>query len=75
MHRPFAIAATAAHVGVPMEYAYLERHFGLMGEEWTVDVRSLARNFHGRTVETFRLALADGTKVEFHFDVTAFCRV
>jgi hypothetical protein len=74
LHRPFLIAANAAHVGVPMEYAHLQQHFGLMGTDWTVDLRSLATNFHGRTVETFRLALADGTKVEFHFDVTMFYR-
>jgi hypothetical protein len=74
LHRPVLICATAAHIGVPMEYAYLEKEFGGMGKHWTVDLRSLATNFHGRTVETFRLALADGTKVDFHFDVTSFFR-
>ena len=37
-----------------------------------VDMRSLATNLHGRKVETFRLTLADGSKIEFHFDVTPF---
>jgi hypothetical protein len=74
LHRPLFICATAANIGVPMEYAYLEEEFGVMGKDWTVDLRSLATNFHGRTVETFRLALADGTKVDFHFDVTSFFR-
>lgn len=73
-HRPVWICATAAHIGVPMEYAYLVEEFGVMGQDWTVNLRSLATNFHGRTVETFRLALADGTRVDFHFDVTSFFR-
>lgn len=58
-----------------MEYAYLQKQFGVMGKDWAIDLRSLATNFHGRTVETFRLTLADGRKVDFHFDVTSFFRL
>lgn len=72
LHRPVLISANSAHIGVPMEYAYLQGQFGHMGTDWTVDLRCLATNFHGRTVETFRLTLTDGTKVDFHFDVTLF---
>lgn len=72
LNHPFVISAHAANIGVPMEYAYLKQKFGLMGTDWKVDIRSLATNLHGRKVETFRLTLADGSKVEFHFDVTPF---
>lgn len=70
--RPVLICAATSHVGVPEEYSQLRRRFGTMGTDWTVDLRSLGQNGHGRTVESFRLSLKDGTKVDFHFDVTSF---
>lgn len=63
--------ATAMH-GVPAEYAWLARTFGAMEQDWKVDVRSLGRNSQGRTVETFRLRLTGGTRVDVHFDISAF---
>lgn len=72
VQRPVLICATTSHIGVPEEYSHLRRRFGAMGTDWTVDLRSLSTNSHGRTVESFRLSLKDGTKVDFHFDVTAF---
>lgn len=74
LQAPVLIAATSSHVGVPQEYAYLQGQFGRMGEDWTVDIRSLGLNDHGRTVESFRVTLRGGKKVDFHFDVTSFFR-
>ena len=37
-----------------------------------VDLRSLGRNGEGRTIETFRLRLRGGAKVDVHFDITSF---
>jgi hypothetical protein len=37
-----------------------------------VDLRSLSRNEQGRTIETFRLRLRTGAKIDVHFDITAF---
>lgn len=72
--RPFRLHATASNVGVPQEYAKLTQMFGEMGREWSVTKRSLAKNDHGRMIETFHLQLSDRTNVDFHFDVTTFHR-
>jgi hypothetical protein len=72
LQKPVVIAATSSHAGVPAEYAWLKRTFGEMGQDWKVDVRSLGRNEQGRTVETFRLTLKGGAKVDVHFDITSF---
>lgn len=74
LQTPVLIAARSSHVGVPQEYAHLQGRFGQMGKDWTVGIRSLGLNQHGRTVESFRLDLRDGKKVDFHFDVTSFYR-
>ncbi len=74
LQTPVLIAATSSHIGVPLEYAYLETQYGTMGRDWTVALRSLELNDHGRTVESFRLALSDGSTVDFYFDVTSFYR-
>lgn len=69
---PYSIAAKASSIGVPQEYAELTRRYGKLGSDWSVDIRSLSTNAAGRTVETFRLTLKGGARVEFHFDVTDF---
>jgi hypothetical protein len=70
--RPVLIDAQSSHVGVPLEYAQLRERFGTMGVDWSIDSRSRGLNTHGRTVESFRLSLKDGSKVDFHFDVSGF---
>ena len=69
---PVQIAATSAMAGVPAEYAWLAKTFGAMERDWKVDLRSLGRNSKGRTIETFRLRLTSGTKVDVHFDISNF---
>ena len=69
---PWEICAPTSAHGVPQEYAHLARRFGTLGRDWTVDVRSLAANARGHMVETFRITLQDGSRVEYHFDVSAF---
>ena len=70
--QPVVIAATTAMAGVPAEYAWLAKTFGTIERDWKVDVRALGRNSLGRTIETFRLRLTSGTKVDVHFDVSDF---
>lgn len=69
---PVMISATTSLVGVPAEYAWLQQRFGRRDKEWTVDIRSRGTDELGRTIETFRLTLRDGSKVDVHFDVTSF---
>ena len=69
---PVVIGASTAMHGVPAEYTWLAQTFGAMDKDWTVDLRSLGRNSQGRTIETFRLRLVSGTKVDVHFDISAF---
>ena len=66
------ITATTAMAGVPAEYAWLTRRFGTMGQDWTVELRSLGRNEAGSTIETFRLQLRGGARVDVHFDISSF---
>ena len=66
------IGATTSMVGVPAEYAWLKKRFGVQEQDWTVDLRSLGRNERGRTIETFRLRLKGGAKVDVHFDISSF---
>ena len=69
---PAVIAATTPMAGVPAEYAWLARRFGTLDVDWKVDLRSLGRNDAGRTIETFRLRLASGARLDVHFDITSF---
>ena len=69
---PAVIAATTPMAGVPAEYDWLARRFGTLDVDWKVDLRSLGRNGAGRTIETFRLQLASGAKLDVHFDITGF---
>ena len=70
--KPVVITAASAMAGVPAEYAWLAERFGTLERDWKVDLRSLGRNSHGRTIETFRLKLTGGNKVDVHFDITSF---
>lgn len=69
---PVLIAAKTAMAGVPAEYEWLKKRFGAMEQDWTVDVRSLERSEQGRTIETFRLRLKGGARLDVHFDITNF---
>ena len=69
---PIAIDATTSMAGVPAEYDWLKQRFGVMGQDWTVDLRSLGRNKRGRTIETFSIRLKGRTRVDVHFDITGF---
>lgn len=72
---PAVIAATTPMAGVPAEYGWLARRFGTLDRDWKVDLRSLGRNVSGRTIETFRLQLANGAKIDVHFDITSFHQI
>lgn len=69
---PIVISASTPMAGVPAEYAWLRQKFGPIEQEWSVDLRSLGRNSQGRTIETFRLRLKSGARIDIHFDITAF---
>lgn len=69
---PVVINATTPMAGVPAEYAWLRQKFGPIDEEWSVDVRSLGRNARGRTIETFRVRLKSGARIDVHFDISGF---
>jgi hypothetical protein len=43
-----------------------------MNQDWKVDLRSLGRNEAGGTIETFRLHLKGGARVDVHFDISSF---
>ena len=66
------INVTTSMAGVPAEYAWLKNRFGVQEQDWSVDLRSLGRNDQGRTIETFRLKLKGGAKIDVHFDITSF---
>lgn len=72
---PILIDAASSMAGVPAEYAWLKQKFGVMEVDWTVDLRSLGRDDHGRTIETFRLRTRGGARTDVHFDISGFHRL
>lgn len=69
---PVVIDASTPGAGVPAEYAWLAHRFGTLERDWKVDLRSLGRDSEGRTIETFRLRLKGGARIDVHFDISSF---
>lgn len=69
---PVVISAMTSAVGIPAEYAYIEKTFGKENEDWTLELRMHGKNPTGRVYEIFSLVLKDGRKVSVHFDITSF---
>jgi hypothetical protein len=66
------IHAQSSEMGIPGEYAYIEKRYGERGKDW-----DLVRRFHGRTedgraFETFNIRLINLEKVSIYFDITEF---
>lgn len=66
------ISVATPMAGVPVEYAWLTRNFGALGQNWKVDLRSLCRNEQGRTIEIFHFVFKGGAKTDVHVDITQF---
>lgn len=66
------INAATTSVGVPAEYAYIEKKYGKKGIEWDVSSRFHGEGDNGRAFETFIIKLKSGTEVSIHFDIESF---
>jgi hypothetical protein len=65
------INAISSHIGIPEEYAYLERVCGKTGVDYTlVEQRQIDKN--GREYDVLEIELKDGTVRSYWFDITSF---
>jgi hypothetical protein len=66
------ILATSSVVGIDEEYNWLNDRFGKEGVGWKTETRMHGETDDGRMFETFHIRLADGTRKQVVFDISAF---
>jgi hypothetical protein len=59
-------------MGIPGEYAYIEKRYGERSKDWEVVTRFHGHTSDGRAFETFNIRLQNGEKVSIYFDITEF---
>jgi hypothetical protein len=69
---PVVIHAKTSTMGIPAEYAYIEKRYGKQDEDWKVGLRFHGKSDKGRSFETFNIVLKNGQEVTIHFDITEF---
>lgn len=69
---PVVIHAKTSTMGIPAEYAYIEKMYGKQDEDWKVELRFHGNSDNGRSFETFNIMLRSGQAVTIHFDITEF---
>lgn len=65
------IEADSTAQGIPMEYAWLEEHFGERGRDWEFLMQALLQH-EERSYDRLDIRLADGTDKSVYFDITSF---
>ena len=66
------IRTTSSSIGVPAEYAWLEKQYGLRDSDWSINLRMHGPDATGRIHEKFRIKLTDGTEKTIYFDISSF---
>jgi hypothetical protein len=66
------IHAQSSEMGIPGEYAYIEKRYGERSKDWEVVTRFHGHTSDGRAFETFNIRLQNGEKVSIYFDITEF---
>ena len=66
------IHAKSTLIGVPAEYAWLEKHFGKRDVDWSIGFRSHGGSDNGKVFETYHINLVNGTTKTVVFDITSF---
>ncbi len=68
---PIVINHTTTARGVPAEYAYIRRHFGVQGTDWECGPQMLT-TLNRRMIDVILIKLPGGREREIHFDITNF---
>ena len=66
------IRTTSSSIGVPAEYAWLEKQYGLRDSDWSINLRMHGPDATGRIHEKFHIKLTDGTEKTIYFDISSF---
>lgn len=66
------INATSSSAGINAEYKWIESRYGTRDKDWTIEMRMHGRSDDGKSYETFRIKLADGTPKAIVFDISSF---
>ena len=66
------IHAKASVMGVPAEYAYVEKQYGEKGVDWILETQSNLEADDGRSMDCLEIKLRDGSKVALYFDISEF---
>ena len=69
---PVVIHAKTSAMGVPAEYAYVEKKYGKRDEAWKLKIQYLLKSNSGRDVDLLVVELQNGNEVKIHFDISEF---
>lgn len=69
---PVVIHAQTSSMGVPAEYAFVEKKYGKRDEAWKLKVQYLLKSDSGRDVDLLVIELPNGNEAKIHFDITEF---
>jgi hypothetical protein len=65
------VNATSERIGIPAEYAYLERVCGKRDVDYTLNRQTLIHK-NGREYDVLEIQLKNGSVRSFWFDITSF---
>ena len=66
------VPASTPRAGVDFEYRWLERHFGVRGEDWSVLGRTHGWADDGKAYEIFNVATKEGDERAISFEISSF---
>ena len=66
------IHAQSSEMGIPGEYAYLEKTYGERRKDWEIVTRFISHTDDGKAFEIFNIHLQNGKNVSIYFDITEF---
>jgi hypothetical protein len=65
------VGAANSMEGISAEYQYLSNKYGIRGQDWNLEMQSLAQD-KGKSFDVMMIVLKDGTKLSVYFDISEF---
>lgn len=66
------IHAPMSLIGIPAEYAWLEKRFGERGKDWESHMHAHGSRDDGRVIEFHEIKLSDGESQTVYFEISSF---